>query len=121
MRSSPIAAAGALVALLGLAALASRHDAARPSRPAEPVVAAQPRETRHSDPDPADALVDVNQADAATLERLPRIGPALAARIIAEREAAGPFTSIDDLTRVSGIGARTVEALTPFVTVAEGP
>lgn len=59
--------------------------------------------------------VDLNHATAAELERLPGIGPALAARIVADREANGPFRSVDDLDRVRGIGPATVERLRPFV------
>jgi competence protein ComEA len=55
--------------------------------------------------------ISVNSADAAALEGLPGIGPVTAARIVADREANGPFTSIDDLDRVPGVGPATVEAL----------
>ncbi len=48
--------------------------------------------------------VDLNSADATTLETLPGIGPALAARIIAWREEHGRFTTVEDLLDVSGIG-----------------
>jgi competence protein ComEA len=61
--------------------------------------------------------VDVNTADAAELERLPQVGPALARRIVAEREAEGPFRSPQDLARVRGIGPKTVGALQDYVTV----
>lgn len=63
----------------------------------------------------ADGRVDLNTADAATLETLPRIGPAMAQRIIAWRDANGPIASVDDLLAVSGVGAKTVEALRPLV------
>jgi len=63
--------------------------------------------------------INVNTADAETLERLPGIGPALAERIVAEREANGPFSDAADLTRVSGIGEKTAQALIPYVTVGE--
>ena len=63
----------------------------------------------------ADGRVDLNTADAATLDTLPRIGPAMAQRIIDHREANGPFVSVDDLLAVSGIGSKTVEALRPLV------
>ncbi|QEO09791.1 ComEA family DNA-binding protein [Protaetiibacter larvae] len=63
----------------------------------------------------ADGRVDLNAADAATLDTLPRIGPAMAQRIIDWREANGPFSSVDDLLAVSGIGSKTVEALRPLV------
>ena len=51
-----------------------------------------------------DGLVHLNTADVAALDTLPRIGPALAQRIIDWREANGPFTSVDQLLEVAGIG-----------------
>ncbi|TPX02458.1 ComEA family DNA-binding protein [Schumannella luteola] len=63
----------------------------------------------------SDGRVDLNTADAATLDTLPRIGPAMAQRIIDWREANGPITSVDDLLAVSGIGEKTVDALRPLV------
>ncbi len=61
-------------------------------------------------------LVNVNTADAATLERLPGIGPVLARRILAARSEA-PFSSLDDLARVRGIGAKTIASLRPYIRV----
>lgn len=61
--------------------------------------------------------LDINTATAAELELLPRIGPKLAAAIVADREARGAFKSVDDLDRVPGIGARTVERLRGWVVV----
>jgi competence protein ComEA len=63
----------------------------------------------------ADGRVDLNTADAAALDTLPRIGPAMAQRIIEWRESNGPISSVDDLLAVSGIGTKTVEALRPLV------
>jgi len=68
-------------------------------------------------PPPADGRVDLNTADAALLEALPRIGPALAERIIAWREDNGGFTSIEDLLAVPGIGDKMLESLRDLVTV----
>ena len=68
-------------------------------------------------PAPADALVDLNSADAAQLETLPRIGPALAERIIAWRDDNGGFTSVEDLLAVPGIGDTMLESLRDLVTV----
>jgi len=62
------------------------------------------------------AAVDVNKATAAELATLPGIGDSKAAAIIAEREKK-PFASVDDLERVRGIGARTLEDLRPRVKV----
>ncbi len=55
--------------------------------------------------------LDVNAADAEALEALPGIGPALAARIVADRERRGPFGSLAALSRVPGIGRATVARL----------
>ena len=60
--------------------------------------------------------VDVNRATQAELERLPRVGPALAGRIISWREQHGPYRSLDDLRHVRGIGPATVALLAPSVT-----
>lgn len=65
----------------------------------------------------APGLVSVNTADAAALEELPGIGPALAARIIDWRDTEGPFASVDDLLAVSGIGPKVLESLRDLVTV----
>ncbi len=62
----------------------------------------------------ADAKIDVNSAVEAELMRLPGIGPALAARIVQYR-ANAPFASIDDLRKVKGIGAKTLDAIRPFL------
>ena len=50
-------------------------------------------------------LVNINTANAAQLTQLPGVGPAIAQKIIDYRTANGPFTSVDDLTKVPGIGA----------------
>lgn len=60
--------------------------------------------------------VDVNTASAAELASLPGIGASKAAAIIAEREKK-PFSAVEDLERVRGIGARTVEDLRGKVSV----
>jgi len=57
--------------------------------------------------------LDINTATAAQLNALPNIGPALAERIVGDREANGRFESIMDLDRVPGIGPRTIESLRP--------
>jgi len=65
--------------------------------------------------------VDVDRAPAAELVRLPRIGPGLAARIVADREANGPFGSLEGLGRVSGVGGATLRGLTPHVAFSGRP
>ena len=63
------------------------------------------------------ALVNINTADAAALDTLPGVGPSTADKIVADREANGPFSSADDLGRVAGIGPKKLEELKPRVCV----
>lgn len=60
--------------------------------------------------------IDINTAAAPTLTLLPRIGPALAKRIVSDREANGPFGSVADLDRVPGMGPKTIERLKGYAT-----
>jgi competence protein ComEA len=69
---------------------------------------------------PPTTAIDVNRATAAELQKLPGVGPVTANRIIAERERA-PFRSVDELRRVAGIGAKTLDKLRPLVTVGPPP
>lgn len=62
-------------------------------------------------------LVNINTADASALETLAGVGPALASRIIAWRDANGPFRSVDELLAVSGIGEKTLAGFRDQVTV----
>ena len=62
------------------------------------------------------AALNVNQATAVELERLPGIGPSLARRIVADREARGPFATVQALDRVPGIGPALVGRLGTLVT-----
>jgi competence protein ComEA len=61
--------------------------------------------------------VDLNTASAEQLDALPGIGPATAAAIIADRQANGPFRSVDDLGRVRGIGDAKLQQLRGLVRV----
>ena len=94
----------ALAAVLGagLAGVAPAHESPASSRP--PAVSGD--------------RLDVNTASAAELaERLPGIGPAKAAAVVAHREAHGPFASVESLVEVRGIGPKTLERLRPLVGV----
>ncbi|SFI31649.1 MULTISPECIES: ComEA family DNA-binding protein [Microbacterium] len=64
-----------------------------------------------------DGLVNLNTAAATELDTLPRIGPALAERIIAWREENGRFTSVEDLLAVPGIGEKMLAGLRDLVTL----
>jgi competence protein ComEA len=60
--------------------------------------------------------VDINHATAEELDALPGVGPSTAAKIVSEREANGPYKSVEDLMRVPGIGAKKLDALKDLVT-----
>lgn len=62
-------------------------------------------------------LVNINTAGPQELERLPGVGPAMAARIVEHRRKNGPFSSVDDLDGVQGIGPSKMEALRDLVTI----
>lgn len=59
--------------------------------------------------------VNINTADAATLETLPGIGPTIAGRIIDYRQANGPFGRIEEIMEVSGIGPATFEKIQDLI------
>lgn len=61
--------------------------------------------------------INVNHASAAELEMLPGVGKTTAERIVAYRQKFGPFYNIDDLTKVKGIGAATLDKFRQYVTV----
>jgi competence protein ComEA len=65
----------------------------------------------------AGGLVNVNTATAVELEELPGIGEVIAQAIIDRRTESGPFTSVDQLLDVSGIGDATLEDIRELVTV----
>ena len=89
-------------------------------------VAALEQASRDGKPDAAGSPgqppkpIDPNTATAAELDRLPGIGPSLAARIVEVREQR-PFTHLEDLRRVPGIGAALATRLAGRVTLPAGP
>jgi competence protein ComEA len=93
-------------------------------RPARRDTAGTPRgktSERPSTTKKADALtglVDLNRATAEELQHLPGVGPAMSARIVAAREQKA-FRAVEDLRRVRGIGAKTLERLRPHVAVGD--
>ena len=105
-RSAQLAGAflcGVLITVLGMQALTFLQFGAKPSQIEEPR--------------PVSYRVELNEARRAELLQLPGIGPNLADRIVAYRESAGGFRAVDELSRVSGIGATALERLRPFVWV----
>ena len=89
--------------LLGLTLIQGRKAALQP-----------PAVTVPDDPG-LDVRLDLNSATAADLETLPGVGAALAGRIDAYRSTHGPFSTVDDLKQVPGIGEKLVATLRPLV------
>lgn len=89
----------------------ARHPKTRPRMPDSPPTQAD----RDAGP------LDLDVATAVRIEQLPRIGPALAARIVADRDSNGPYGSLDELQRVRGIGPALARQLAPLVTFSLQP
>ncbi len=95
--------------------------------PALPVLPRAPRRSKRKRPDssatsyPPTPHIDLDVAPASDIERLPRIGPALARRISADRDALGPFGALAVLTRVRGVGPALARILKPYVTFSLKP
>lgn len=66
-------------------------------------------------------LIDLNKASVELLETLPGIGPVRAEAIVADRELNGPFLSVEQITRVQGIGTSTYTSIRDLVTVDKSP
>ncbi len=117
-----LAAAGLLVRVLlapatPVGAVAYREvGAARPERDSLAEQAA-----RIARPLGRDEKLDVDRAPASELARLPRIGPALAARIVEDREQRGPFGSLEALDRVAGVGPAVLDAVRRHATFSTPP
>lgn len=118
-----------VVTLLGLVGLAGPGPPAAPAAPEVPQAAAPSGEetpsgeTGAASPGARAVLegkpMNVNRATVDDLQLLPRIGPALADRIARDRRARGPFTSLEDLARVRGIGPATVAGLRDLATAGK--
>lgn len=105
---------GAELSALNLAALLTDGQQVLIPRAAEPGPASSSAGTAATG---ASTLVNINTAPAEELDTLPGIGEVLAAAIIQYREEHGPFSSVEQLVDVSGIGEVTLEELRDLVTV----
>ena len=114
----PAVTADAPASGTGPSSTPAAHERARspasPERRPRPAKLTTPP-TEASSPTP----LDLNEAGVEDLSRLPGIGPGLAERIVAAREAAGRFASVDDLRRVRGVGRAKLQRLRALVTVEE--
>ena len=92
-----------------------------------PTAKRQPPTTSHQPPSAnfqsptANGPLDLDLAPAPAIESLPRIGPALAQRIIANRDSFGAFGSLAGLQRVRGIGPAIAKSLRDLVTFSGVP
>lgn len=84
---------------------------------AAPVVAVPSALAGAPAPSGPGGLVSLNTADQVTLETLPGVGPVTATAILQWREENGPFTAVDQLLEVSGIGEKTLAEIAPYVTL----
>jgi competence protein ComEA len=112
MAGGPLA--GVDAAVLPLAAKVADGQRVYLPKPGEPLSAAAGVSVSGSG---ATGPVDLNSATAAQLDALPGIGPSTAAAIVAYRDKHGPFTSIDGLLEIKGLGASKVDALRELVRV----
>jgi competence protein ComEA len=91
---------------------ATDASARRESAAGKPKMPKEPKKREVSE------KVNINEATAEELRRLPGIGAVLSGAIIAYRDANGPFTEVEELTRVKGIGRKRFESVRDFVTVS---
>jgi competence protein ComEA len=118
----------ALLLLLALAVAGQgvRYLVTKPGEPAggvqllatlgaESPLAQRDSAMRQGRPLAQDEHINVDLAPAGELARLPRVGPRLAKTIVADRQAHGPFGSLDGLDRVAGIGPGLLKTIGPHV------
>ncbi|MDR1089041.1 MAG: helix-hairpin-helix domain-containing protein [Coriobacteriales bacterium] len=93
------------------------EDGARVFIPTRPAVTTEDTNTPSDTPsvDSDTGMVNINTADVYVLQTLPGIGPVIAERIINYRAVHGPFTRIEDLQNVEGIGPGILEKIRSLI------
>jgi competence protein ComEA len=82
------------------------------------VIGGASQETIAAAPEAAQKTVNINQASAEELARLPRVGTKLAERIVTHRTQHGPFKRAEDLMAVKGVGEKMFTSLKPYLSVS---
>ena len=90
-----------------------------PAAPTTPEHEGAPSLPTTPNTEPLSQPININTADQASLETLTGIGPVKAETIITFREEYGPFSSIEEIQKVPGIGPVTFEKIKDFLTVGE--
>ena len=103
-RVSALALSIVLIALIGAAAPVAAQDAGPRQQPSKAPAAS--------------AVLNINTATAADLQKLPGVGAATAERIVEYRQKNGPFKKIEELMNVRGIGEKSFLKLKPLITAA---
>jgi competence ComEA-like helix-hairpin-helix protein len=119
-----VTVAGGVIRAMRPAAAGSSASAVAPGLVGEDVVrqaALSRRAEALAQPLAPGERVDVDRAAADELDRLPRVGKALARRIVVEREANGPFGSLEGLRRVPGMSPGLLRGLERYVTFSRSP
>jgi DNA uptake protein ComE-like DNA-binding protein len=93
------------------------HSRRRKRTKSLPSAANQPRDVGATPGGP----IDLDRAQEWEILSLPKVGPGLAHRILANRDSLGPFGSLDELRRVRGVGEGVVSAISPYVTFSLSP
>lgn len=83
----------------------------------EQVVVSRPGDQPGAGDQGGSTLLDLNAADAAALDGLPGVGPVIAQRIVDWRTSNGPFTVVDELAEVTGIGPAVLAGVRDLVRV----
>ena len=92
-------------------------DGAHIHIPTKEIILQESLESQISSTNSESDLVNINTADETELQKLYRVGPAIAKRIIEFREQNGKFQSVEDIKKVRGIGSKTFEKMKDKITV----
>ena len=92
-------------------------DGAHIHIPTKEIIFQESLESQISSTTSGDELVNINTADETELQKLYRVGPAIAKRIVEYREQNGKFQTVEDIKKVRGIGQKTFEKMKDKITV----